>query len=45
MQIRDLFTLDLEKCKLINLEYGVNIIPSINVEDLVHNMMYHAKPI
>ena len=43
MQIRDLFTLDLEKCKLINLEYGVNIIPSINVEDLVHNMMYHEK--
>ena len=43
MQIRDLFTLDLEKCKLINLEYGVNIIPSIDVEDLVHNMMYHEK--
>ena len=43
MQIRDLFMLDLEKCKLINLEYGVNIIPSINVEDLVHNMMYHEK--
>jgi len=43
MQIRDLFTLDLEKCKLINLEYGVNIIPSIDVEDLVHNIMYHEK--
>ena len=43
MQIRDLFMLDLEKCKLINLEYGVNIIPSIDVEDLVHNMMYHEK--
>lgn len=42
-QIRDLFMLDLEKCKLINLEYGVNIIPSINVEDLVHNIMYHEK--
>ena len=43
MQIRDLFMLDLEKCKLINLEYGVNIISSIDVEDLVHNMMYHEK--
>ena len=43
MQIRDLFTLDLEKCKLINLEYGVNIISSIDVEDLVHNIMYHEK--
>ena len=43
MQIRDLFMLDLEKCKLINLEYGVNIIPSIDVEDLVHNIMYHEK--
>ena len=43
MQIRDLFMLDLEKCKLINLEYGVNIIPSIDVEDLVHNIMYHDK--
>ena len=43
MQIRYLFMLDLEKCKLINLEYGVNIIPSIDVEDLVHNIMYHDK--
>ena len=42
-QIRDLFMLDLEKCQLINLEYGVNIIPSIDVEDLVHNIMYHEK--
>ena len=42
-QIRDLFMLDLEKCQLINLEYGVNIIPSIDVEDLVHNIMYHDK--
>lgn len=42
MQIRDLF-ITFEKCKLINPRYGVNIIPSIDVEDLVHNIMYHDK--
>ena len=42
-QIKNLFDLDLTKCFLINLEYGVNINPQINVTDLVHNLMYHNK--
>ena len=41
--LKDLFNLDLHKCKIINLEFGVNIVPCINVEDLVHNLMYHEK--
>ena len=42
IQIKNLFCLDLNKCKLINLEYGVNINPIINVSDLVHNLIYHS---
>ncbi|WP_395064939.1 hypothetical protein [Flavobacterium sp.] len=43
LEIKMLFQLDLSKCYLINLEYGVNINPIINVNDLVHNLMYHNK--
>lgn len=42
-QIKELLKLDLYKCKLINLEYGVNIIPTIKVDDLVQNLIYHEK--
>jgi hypothetical protein len=43
VQIKDIFKLDLNKCYLINLEYGVNINPIINVNDLIHNLIYHEK--
>lgn len=42
-QIKKLFKLDLYMCKLINLEYGVNINPVIKVDDLVQNLIYHEK--
>lgn len=41
--IQDLFNLDLEKCILINLEYGVNILPCIPTSELVLNLIYHEK--
>ena len=43
VQIKDLFNLDLNKCYLINLEYGININPLVNVTDLIHNLIYHEK--
>jgi hypothetical protein len=43
VQIKEIFSLDLNKCYLINLEYGVNINPVINVTDLIHNLIYHEK--
>jgi hypothetical protein len=43
MQIQDIFSLDLGKCFLINLEYGVNINPIIPVSELIHNLIYHEK--
>jgi hypothetical protein len=43
MQIKDIFSLDLCKCFLINLEYGVNINPIIPVSELIHNLIYHEK--
>jgi len=42
-QLKELFKLDLYKCKLINLEYGVNINPAIKVDELVQNLIYHEK--
>lgn len=42
-QIKELFKLDLYKCKLINLEYGVNIISPIPINDLILNLIYHEK--
>lgn len=42
-QIKDLFSIDLNKCQIINLEYGVNINPIIDVTDLIHNLIYHEK--
>ena len=41
--IESLFKLDLNKCYLINLEYGVNIKPNTPVEELIINLMYHEK--
>jgi hypothetical protein len=41
--IKELFKLDLKMCKLINLEYGVNINPIIKVDELVQNLIYHEK--
>jgi len=42
-QIKDLFNLDLDKCFLVNLEYGVNILPSIPVSELILNLIYHER--
>jgi hypothetical protein len=43
VQIKNIFNIDLNKCQLINLEYGVNINPIINVTDLIINLIYHEK--
>jgi hypothetical protein len=42
-QLRNLFDLNLSKCFLINLEYGVNILSGIKIEDLITNLIYHEK--
>lgn len=43
LQIKRIFKLDLKKCFIVNLKYGVNINPIVNVSDLVHNLIYHEK--
>lgn len=43
IEIKTIFNLDLNKCYLINLEYGVNINPNILVSDLILNIIYHEK--
>ncbi len=43
IEIKTIFSLDLNKCYLINLEYAVNINPTILVSDLILNLIYHEK--
>ena len=43
IQIQNVFNIDLNKCQLINLEYGVNINPLINVTELIQSLIYHEK--
>ncbi|WP_445957615.1 hypothetical protein [Yeosuana sp.] len=43
IEIETIFNLDLNKCYLINLEYGVNINPKFLVSDLILNIIYHEK--
>jgi hypothetical protein len=43
VQLQDIFNLNLKKCFLINLEYGINVNPVIPVSDLIHNLIYHEK--
>lgn len=43
LEIKTIFNLDLKKCYIINLEYGVNCIPPILVSDLILNIIYHEK--
>lgn len=41
--LKELFELDLEKCFIINLEYGINIISPIAINKLIANLIYHEK--
>lgn len=43
IEIKTIFNLDLNKCYLINLEYGINIKPNIPVPELILNLIYHEK--
>lgn len=42
-QIKEFFSLELEKCFIINLEYGINIISPIPINNLVADLIYHDK--
>uniref|UniRef100_UPI0040497AE9 hypothetical protein n=1 Tax=Gelidibacter sp. TaxID=2018083 RepID=UPI0040497AE9 len=43
LEIKHIFNLNLNKCNLVNLEYGVNVNPKIDVSYLIHNLIYHEK--
>lgn len=43
LELQQTFDLDLSKCYLVNLEYGVNINPKVLIPDLIHNIIYHEK--
>jgi len=43
LELHETFNLVLDKCYLVNLEYGVNINPKILVPDLIHNIIFHEK--
>ena len=43
LELQDVFNLDLNKCFLINLEYGINVVPTISIKELINNLIYHEK--
>lgn len=42
-QLKDLFNLDLTLCKIVNLEYGLNLIPKEDVKNIVLWLKYHNR--
>jgi len=42
-QIKNLFNLDLTLCKIVNLEYGLNLIPKENVKNIILWLKYHNR--
>ncbi|WP_340111982.1 hypothetical protein [Maribellus mangrovi] len=41
--LEQILHLNLAKCKIVNLEYGLNILPDRNVKEIVNNLVYHGK--
>lgn len=42
-QIKDLFNLDLSLCKIVNLEYGLNLIPDEDIKKIILWLKYHNR--
>lgn len=42
-KIKELFSLDLTLCKIVNLEYGLNIIPKADIKNVIIWLKYHNK--
>jgi len=43
LELQRIFGLDLQLCKVVNLEYGLNIIPSKDVKYIITNLIYHGR--
>lgn len=43
LEFRETFKIDLSLLKIVNIEFGVNIIPNIDVKDLITYISYHEK--
>lgn len=42
-ELKKILDLDLKKCVIVNLEYGVNILPSFSTKDLIISLKYHER--
>lgn len=43
LEFREIFKIDLSLLKIVNIEFGINIIPNIDVKDLITYISYHEK--
>lgn len=43
IEINKILDLDLKKCVIVNLEFGVNIIPPLSTKDLITSLKYHER--
>ncbi|WP_167616990.1 hypothetical protein [Maribellus sediminis] len=42
-ELKKVFDLDLKSCQIINLEFGLNILPTIDIKELINNLIYYGK--
>lgn len=42
-EFKAIFQIDLMQLKIVNIEFGINIIPSINVKELIKYIQFHEK--
>lgn len=42
-EFREIFKIDLSLLKIVNIEFGINIIPNIDVKDLITYISFHEK--
>lgn len=42
-ELKKVLKLELDKCSIVNLEYGLNIIPLVDVKILIDDTIYHGK--
>lgn len=43
IELKNILDLDLKKCRIVNLEFGVNIIPPLSTKDLITSLKYHER--
>ncbi len=42
-ELKEVFSLDLSQCKIVNLEFGLNLLPDTDVQTIIYHLLLHGK--